>query len=182
MPLRKKNLLLIASAVVAAGCSNNDYGGKGAPPPMANAAPVVAAIADVTIGQDTVVGPLQFAIGDDATPANLLVVTAAIDGTSPFPADGVAVGGDGATRSVTLTPLEAATGTADVRIMVADAQGAMTTRAFRITVNARDASVREAVTSTFAKKEDDEATTLNGFTFTQDADDPETFAALVGAP
>ena len=166
MTLRKTKLSLIAVTMVVAGCSNNDYGGE-EPPPMANAAPIVAALADVTAGQDMVVGPLQFAVNDDATPANLLVVTAAIDGAAPFPADGVVLGGDGATRSITLMPLEAATGTANVRITVQDSQGLVTTRAFRVTVNARDASVRDAVTSTFAKQETDAATTLNGFTFTK---------------
>jgi hypothetical protein len=182
MNSRKTSLALLAAATwVAAGCSNN----SNSPPdvPMApNQAPTIAAIADVTTNQDTVVGPLDFVVGDDTTPANQLTVTAMVDGTMPFPADGVTLEGSGSTRSLTLTPLESATGTANVTISAVDAQGLMTTRAFSILVNARTASVRDAVLSTFAKMDGDEATPLNGFTFTQDADDPAAFAALVGEP
>lgn len=176
-----KCALLAATALAVAGCSGS-YSPPDPPQPQANEAPLVSAIADVSSGQDTVVGPVEFAINDDTTPANMLVVSAAVDGATPFPADAVVIGGSGATRSVTLTPLEATTGAANVTVTVKDAQGLVTTRAFRVTVNARDASVRDAVMSTFAKQEADEATTLNGFTFTQDADDPATFASLVGEP
>lgn len=182
MNSRKTSLALLAAATwVAAGCSNNSY----SPPdvPMAqNQAPSIAAIANVTTNQDTVVGPLEFAVADDTTPANQLTVTAVADGTMPFPADGVILDGSGSTRSLTLTPLESATGTANVTITAVDAQGLKTTRAFSVLVNARAASVRDAVVTTFAKSDGDDATPLNGFTFTQDADDPETFAGLIGEP
>ena len=173
--------LLTATALAVAGCSSS-YSPPDPPPQPDNQAPLVSAIANVSSAQDTVVGPVEFAINDDSTPANMLVVTAALDGAMPFPADAVVLGGSGATRSVTLTPLEASTGAANVTVTVKDAQGLVTSRAFRVTVNARDASVRDAVMSTFAKQEADAATTLNGFTFTQDADDPATFATLVGEP
>lgn len=173
--------LMLAGTFVLAGCSNNDYGDDPTPPQPMNAAPVVASIANVNADQDTVVGPVEFAVNDDNTPANMLMVTAAVDGTSPFPADAVVTGGSGATRSITLTPLEAATGTANVTVTVSDAQGLVTTRGFTVTVNSRPASVRDAVMSTFTKAEADAATTLNGYTFAQDADDPETFTGLLGA-
>jgi hypothetical protein len=172
--------LLAATTLVVAGCSSSD---RPKPPPMAtNMPPVVAAVANVTANQDTVVGPLEFAISDDTTPANQLTVTASVDGTTPFPADSVQLAGTGATRSITLAPLEAATGTANVTITVIDAQGLKATRAFSVVLNARNASVRAAVMSTFAKNAVDDATALNGFTFTQDADDPATFDGLLGNP
>lgn len=180
MKPRKTSIALLAVATcVAAGCSNSP---DRPPPPAANMAPQLAAIADVTIDQDTPVGPVEFGVTDDMTPANQLTVTAAVDSASPFPADSVQLEGTGATRSITLTPLEAATGTANVTVTVIDAAGLKATRTFGITVNARAASVKDAVTATFAKAESDDATTLNGFTFTQDADDPATFAGLVGEP
>lgn len=172
--------VMLAALAALTGCSSNGYDEPR--PPMANAAPVVAPIADLSTSQDTVVGPVGFAIGDDTTPANALVVTVGIDGQTPFPADGVLLAGEGATRTVTLTPLEAATGAADVTVSVKDTQGLSTSRVFRVTVTARDASVRDAVVSTFAKQDADEPTALNGFTFAQDADDTAAFANLVGEP
>jgi hypothetical protein len=57
----------------------------------------------------------------------------------------------------------------------------MATRAFKVTVNAKGASIRDTALSTFAKATTDDPTPINGFTFAQDADDPATFAALIPA-
>lgn len=171
--------LLAAAACVMAACSSSD---RPEPPPMVmNQAPAVSAIANVTTDQDTVVGPIEFGVTDDSTPANQLTVTATGDATTLVPADAVVIGGAGAVRSITLTPLEAATGTVNVTVKVIDAQGAATTRGFSVNVNARGASVSSTVLSTFAKDEGDAATPLNGLTFAQDADET-TFASLVGDP
>ena len=180
MNSRKTFALLTATTLVVAGCSSSDR----PEPPMvpANEAPTLAAIANVTTNQDTVVGPIEFGVNDDTTPANQLTVTAAVDGGSPIPPDGVQVGGTGAARSITLKPLESSTGTANVTVSVIDAEGLKTSRAFTVMVNARNASVRDAVLSTFTKSEADDATTLNGFTFTQDADEATTFDGLLGNP
>lgn len=179
MNTRKTSLALLAATTwVVAACSNNDR--PPPPPPAVNMAPAVSTIANVTANQDTVVGPVEFGVTDDGTPANQLTVVAMVDGTTLFPADGVVLGGTGATRNVTLTPFEATTGTANVTIRVTDAQGLATTRSFMVTVNAQVASIKDSVFSTFAKGDADAATTLNGFTFTQDADDAAAFAALLG--
>jgi hypothetical protein len=177
---RKTSLaLLVAATLVAAGCSSYDNDGDYMPPPPGNTAPVVSAITNVMSDQDTTVGPVEFSVNDDTTAADMLTVTAAADGAL-FPADGLLVGGSGATRNLTLTPFEAATGTANITVTVSDAQGAATTRSFGVTVNARPASIRDTTMAAFAKGETDAPTTLNGFTFTQDADDPAVFAPLIG--
>src|SRR5262249_10773835 len=150
--MRTRNLkaaLLTVTTLVVAGCSHNDR--PVPPPPMQNAAPTIAMIANITANQDTPVGPVEFAVSDDTTPANQLTVTAALDGATPIPTDGVMLAGTGGTRSITLTPLEAATGTSMVTVRVIDAQGLITTRSFTVTVNARGASVRDNVFATFAK-------------------------------
>lgn len=183
MSSRKTNyaglVLLTATTLVVAACSSRND--RGAPPmPAANAAPTISAIADRSVDQDTVVGPVEFSISDPETPANQLTVTVAASDTSVFPADGIALGGTGATRSLTLTPFEAATGTTNVTLTVIDGEGARTTRSFQVGVNARNASIKESVLTTFAKADADDATVINGFTFTQDADDPAVFQPLIG--
>ena len=60
-----------------------------------------------------------------------------------------------------------------------DPQGATATRSFKVTVNARNASMRSTAIDTFARSETDEQTAVNGLTFQQDADDPAIFAALI---
>lgn len=177
---RSSIAVLAATTLVVAACSSSSPDRMEPPPPAANSAPAVSAIEDKTINQDSIVGPIEFGISDSESDAGLLVVTAAVDGTTVVPADGLTLGGSGRLRSVTLTPLEAATGTVNVTVTVTDPQGAATTRAFTVTVNARAASVRDTALTTFAKGETDAVTEVNGFTFAQDADDPAIFEPLIG--
>lgn len=172
--------LLAATTLVVAACSSNDNDYVDPTPPAANSAPSVSGIPDRTSNQDTVVGPIEFSIGDRETDASMLTVSAAADGTSVVPADGITLGGSGAVRTITLTPLEAATGAVNVTLTVTDAQGAASTRSFRVTVNARNASIRETALATFAKGASDDPTVVNGITFIQDADDPAIFEPLMG--
>lgn len=179
--MRKPQLALLATTVlVVAACSKNDRDTP-APPPMANAAPQISAIGNKIENQDTAI-VVDFGVQDDGTPANMLVVTAAADATSLFPTDGLVLSGDGTTRTLTLRPLESATGTANLTITAADAQGVKASRAFSVTVNARGASMRDVTLTTFAKGETSEATAVNGFTFADDANDPAIFDPLVTAP
>src|SRR5262249_21592270 len=108
-----------------------------------------------------------------------LKVEATADDAALFPADGVVLSGSGATRTLTLTPLEAATGTAKIGIRVTDPDGVSTQRTFSVAVNAKNNSMRAMALATFAKAEADTATQLNGWTVQNDADDPAVFAALI---
>ena len=179
MTLRRTNYmgsaLLAATTLVVAACG----GGGGTPPPAANTAPVISALVDRSVDQDTALGPINFGITDRESGAAALTLTAAVDG-DVFPADGLVLGGSGVTRTLTLTPLESATGAGNVTVTLRDPQGLTATRTFRVAVNARGASIREWALTTLAKTESDEATVMNGYTFAQDADDPAIFEPYVG--
>jgi hypothetical protein len=183
MSLRKTNytrlVLLTATTLVVAACGGGKSGGM-QPQPMANTAPAISTISDRSVDQDTVVGPIEFSVTDSETPASQLTVLAGAGGTSVFPADGLTLAGSGAVRSITLTPFEATTRTANITLTVIDGQGVRTARSFQVTVNARNASIRDWTLTTFAKAESDEVTAMNGYTFTQDADDPAIFQPLIG--
>ena len=182
MRMRKTGMdslaLIAAITLVVAACSSGD--GYKPPPPPANTAPGIAAITDKMADQDTVV-TFDFGIEDRETAAGSLIVSAAADSTALFPADGVVLSGSGATRTLTLTPLEATTGTATISLRVTDAAGLEATRSFQVAVNAKNASIRALTFDTFAKADGDVPTTLNGLTIQQDADDPDVFAALIPA-
>jgi hypothetical protein len=173
-------VLLAATTLMVAACSSNDPDRMPPPPAAANYAPTASAIADRASDQDTVVGPIDFSIADRESDAALLTVTAVADGTTVVPADGITLAGSGAARTITLTPLESATGAVNVTLTVKDPDGAVALSAFRLTVNARPASVRDVTLTTFAKAEADDVTAVNGLTFTQDADDPAIFEPLIG--
>ena len=175
------SLSALAVTALVTACGGGGGGGDmGPPPPAANTAPTVSAIAAKAGDQDTVIGPIDFSIGDKETDAASLTVSVTADGVSVVPADGITIAGTGAARTITLTPLEAATGTVNVSIAVVDTQGATTTQTFGVTVNAKPASVREWSLVTFAKAENDDATGMNGYTFAQDADDPAIYEPLIG--
>jgi hypothetical protein len=173
-------VLLAATTLVVAACSSSNKDRAQPPAAAVNQPPTIAVVADQAGDQDTAIGPITFAVSDQETDAALLTATAVVtDGATIFPADGVVVSGTGAARSITLTPFEAATGTAMIGLIVKDPDGATATRAFKVTVNARNASIKTAALDTFAKAESDEPTQVNGFTFAQDADDEATFEALI---
>jgi len=182
MPSHETNtaslLLLAATTLVVAACGSN--GDRMQPAPMANMAPTITAISDRSVDQDTVVGPIEFSVSDAETPANQLTVIAGASGNTVFPADGITLAGSGATRSITLTPFEATTGSTSITLTVIDAEGMRTERSFQVAVNARNVSVKDWTLTTFIKAESDEVTTMNGYTFTQDADDPAIFQPLIG--
>jgi predicted small lipoprotein YifL len=179
MNSRKKELRILAAlavtTVVVAACGGGSDGPM-TPPPPANVAPTVSTIGNQSADQDVVL-VVDFSINDESG-ADALAVTATADGMGLFPADGVVLSGSGSARKLTLTPLEATTGSANVTLSVADPQGLTTTRSFAVTVNAKNASIREKVYETFGKGETDTATDMNGWTAQQDADDPVTFAGL----
>jgi len=172
-------LPLAVTALVVTACGGGGGKDMGPSPPAANTAPTVSAIAAKVSDQDTVIGPIDFSVGDKESDAAALAVSATADGVSVVPADGITIAGSGAARTITLTPLEAATGTVNVSIAVVDPQGATTTRMFAVTVNAKPASVREWSLEIFAKAETDDATGMNGYTFAQDADDPAIYEPLI---
>jgi hypothetical protein len=172
-------VLLAATTLVVAACSSNSNDDPYMPPAAGNTAPVISAVTDKISAQDTVVGPIDFGITDGESAVSTLTVAATADANSVFPADGVMLTGSGATRSLTLTPLEAATGTTTISLTVTDPQGMSASRTFKVTVNARSASMRTTALDTFAKAEADDQTAVNGITFEQDADDPAVFAALI---
>ena len=170
--------LLAATTLVVAACSSNGYDGNPMPPAQ-NSAPVVSAISNRSVDQDTV-STIEFGIADRESDVSMLSLSATADDGGVYPADGVALSGAGSTRTLTLTPLEAATGATTITLTLTDPQGGQSTRTFQVNVNARGASMRSTALTTYAKAESDDATTVNGFTFEQDADDPAVFEPLLG--
>ncbi len=173
--------MLAATTLVVAACGSggDDYARRRRrrlPTPR----PSISAIADRSVDQDTVLGPIEFGIADQRIRGRLADADRGrLDGGGVFPADGVVLGGRGASRTLTLTPLEAGDGHGE---RDGDAQRIRKDwrplAPFRVDVNARSASMRDVALTTFAKVETDEATPVNGFTFQQDADDPAIFEPL----
>ena len=109
-----------------------------------NDAPTISNVANQTINEDGTTGALAFTINDQETAATSLTVTKSSSNTTLFPVGNVVLGGSGAGRTVTATPVANSSGTATITLTVTDPGGAAATDTFTVTVN----SVNDAPTIT----------------------------------
>ena len=171
-------LALLATAAMVSGCGGGGGSGSGPGPAPQNMAPVLSPILAQTLNQDTSTPALAFTVNDDGGVGGVDVLVSSADSTL-FPPYGLALGGSGANRTVTVTPAEDATGAANVSVTAVDAQGNATSAIFPVTVKAVSQSIATYTNSTFALMEGDTPVQVSGFTFVQDADDDATFAPLL---
>jgi hypothetical protein len=102
-------------------------GGGGAPP-------TISGISDQTIDEDTSTTALSFTVGDANQPANTVSVAVASSNTTVIPVSGIAIAGEGATRTVTITPALNQNG-GPVTITLTASDGTLTTpTTFNVTV------------------------------------------------
>ena len=101
----------------------------------ANDLPTIDPVADVTTNLNTQVGPIAVTIGDQETPAGSLTLGATSNNQAVVANSGIQLGGSGAARTVLITPVAGATGTATITLTVTDAANATATETFVVTVN-----------------------------------------------
>lgn len=99
----------------------------------ANDPPTVATIPNVTIDEDTTAGPYTFAIGDVDDDAAALTVMATSSNQGLIADAGIVLGGVGANRTITVTPLANASGTATITVVVSDGRESVLST-FEVTV------------------------------------------------
>lgn len=163
--------LTLAIAASLAAC-----GGGSSP---RNSAPMVAAIADQTVDQDTPTAALAVTVSDPETPADQLQITLASSDLSLIPAAGLVLSGTGGSRTLTVTPASGATGTATVSLVVIDASGASTTGTFKVTVKPVLAQFSTLSESLYAQAGTADPQRVDNITFTFDVDEnPDAFDTL----
>jgi glucose/arabinose dehydrogenase len=100
-----------------------------------NAPPTISDISNQAIAEDGSTGPIGFTVGDVETAASSLVVSTSSSNPALVPNASIILGGSGASRTVTATPLANQSGTAIITVIVSD--GALTASdTFTLTVNA----------------------------------------------
>jgi|GEM_PF-6483172 len=98
-------------------------------------APTLSSISSKQLNEDATLGPLSFTIGDLDTPTEQLTVTASSSSTGLIPNSAIQLAGTGASRTLTLSPVANASGTATITLVVSD--GALeTSQSFSLTVQA----------------------------------------------
>lgn len=166
--------ILLAAAAMLSGCGGS---GSGTTPTPQNMAPILSPLVAQSIDQDTSTPALAFTVSDDGGVGSVALTVSSSDATL-LPAYGLALGGSGGNRTITVTPGEGATGAGAVTVTAVDAQGKSAAVTFAVAVNAVSRSIAAYTNSTFALMEGDTPVQVSGFTFVQDADDA-TFAPLL---
>ncbi|MCI0366516.1 MAG: Ig-like domain-containing protein [Phycisphaerales bacterium] len=97
-----------------------------------NDPPVISGLADVVVAEDTTL-PIAFTISDAETSASNLTVSVVSSNITLLPPGGIALGGDGGNRSLTLTPAANLSGVSAVTVFVSDGE-AQSAQTFVVTV------------------------------------------------
>ena len=101
-----------------------------------NDPPTISAIQDQAVEENEPTSALPFTIGDTETPVASLVVAATSSNPTVVSTNGIALGGSGANRTITITPAANQSGIATITVTVRDANNGTATEVFNVSVNA----------------------------------------------
>jgi hypothetical protein len=104
-----------------------------------NQPPTISAVANRVIGSSTSTPAIAFTIGDLETPLASLTLSGGSDNSTLVPPSGIAFGGSGANRTVTVTPTPGQTGVAQITLTVSDGTDTASS-SFQLTVVPRPAA------------------------------------------
>ncbi len=104
-----------------------------------NDPPTLTGVGDQVIDEDDLAGPLELVVSDVETPAAGLVLSAASSNPALIPTNRIVFDGSGSNRTVMLSPLPLASGTAMITLAVSDGTNVTSTN-FLLTVVARNYS------------------------------------------
>ena len=139
-----------------------------------DAPPTISDIPNQTTTEDTPTAAITFTVGDNATPAESLVVTAVSSNPTLVPNENIVIGGGGANRTVTVIPATNLFGVTTITLTVTDGDGFTATDSFDLTVTA----VNDLPTiSNVSDQSINENTSTSAITFA--VDDVETSATAL---
>ncbi len=82
--------------------------------------PVISAVGNQAIVEDTTTGPIGFTVADPDTAASLLLVTVSSSNPGLIPTNRIGLSGSASNRTVTLTPVANASGASTITLNVSD--------------------------------------------------------------
>ncbi len=164
----KMQLIALLSLLVA-GC-----GGSGSAPAPVITAPTISAIAD----QSTSANVSSSAIAFTVTSASGLSFSVSSDNQQVVPDAGIDLTINGASGSITVTPVIDTLGDAFITILATDQAGLSASTSFLLTIFPQPLSFQQFVRAEFAKSQDSEPALVNAVAFDQDADNDD-FADLL---
>ena len=170
MRIQNAGLVLVVSLLAA--CSGDSAGNR---QPI-DQAPTVSAIPATDTVANGSSQPIGFSVSDESV--GNLAISVSSDRPQLVPNDAIVVAGNGAQRTLVITPTVDMTGDAMISVVVRDAGGLGASSSFLLTVTAEQKSMQQFARDAFSSPEDDEPTLINAVEFAQDADDDD-FADLL---
>ncbi len=157
--------------LVVAGCGGSDF----SPAPV-NGVPTISAIADQNTSANETSAAIAFSVEDEQV--STLSLSAMSENQQVVPDAGLILGGSGANRSVTATPLDDTLGDAFITIIVTDQAGLSASTSFFLTIDPQQMSMQQFARTTFVDGADGDPVLINAVMFDQDAD-ADDFADLL---
>jgi len=99
-----------------------------------NDAPVISVIQNQSTDDSKSPGPLAFTVNDTETGAENLTISGKSSDTNLVPDTSIILGGSGENRTLTVTPAENSSGTAEITVTVTDAEGASASSMFMLNI------------------------------------------------
>ncbi len=161
--------IALLMSLLVAGC-----GGSGSSPAPFNTAPTISTIPD----QSTSANAASSAIAFTVTSATGLSFSTSSDNQQVVPDSGLDLVSNGASGSITVTPVIDTLGDAFVTIIVSDQAGLKASTSFLLTIVPQQASLQQFVRTEFAQAQDGEPALINAIAFNQDAQNDD-FADLL---
>ena len=158
-------------SLLVAGC-----GGSGSSPSPVNTAPTISAIGDQSTSANVTSSAFAFTVTDENTAS--LSFSISSDNQHVVPDSGLELVSNGATGSITATPVIDTLGDAFITIIVSDQGGLLASTSFLLTIIPQQKSMQQFVRTEFAQVEDGEPALVNAVAFEQDADNDD-FADLL---
>jgi hypothetical protein len=180
MTKQARNMPVLVTAALAAAACGGGHSSSGMAPPPITGPLTVGTLTDVSVAQDTKVGPVSVLVTEGvALQTSAFTLTATSSNPTLLPPGSVQVGTASGSQALTLTPADGAIGSAVITVTATDTKGQSAKQSFNVTFNAVYASFAALALGTFAELETATPVTVVGKTYLDDADDPSTFSALL---
>ena len=154
---------------------------------VVNTKPTISTIPDQTVTQDNTTDPISFTVGDAETAAASLTVSRTSSNTGVVLVQDIVLGGSGANRTVTITPVSGKSGSAAITLTVSDSGGKTAGASFVLTVtggntpptitNIGNQVIWDGAASSFAFTVGDEQTSADQLSVTAASSNTEVISA-----
>ena len=175
-----KTLIISTTVLIVGACSKDSRAPYvPAPEPTDNTAPVIADVAEQQISADGSSEGITLSLSDNSSAAEQLVLLVSSSDPSVITDQGLVISGDGAQRTLVITPVPDTIGSSNIMLSVTDAANNNATSMFAVNVIANSVSARSFVNDVLTVDENQDPLFVNGIELIQDIENDTEFDYLL---